>query len=87
VAKAKTTKTTKNTRAVALEWGRRGNTRPGRVLIGGHFVPEIQTALKLIALEERVTMQAIVAEALAMFLRANGKTALVPLLTDLGEEK
>src|SRR5271156_744170 len=33
-------------------------SRTGRVLIGGHFAPEVQTALKVIAAEERTTMQA-----------------------------
>jgi hypothetical protein len=34
------------------------------VLIGGHFAPEVQTALKVIAAEERTTMQALLAEAI-----------------------
>ena len=39
-------------------------SRTGRVLIGGHFAPEVQTALKVIAAEERTTMQALLAEAI-----------------------
>jgi hypothetical protein len=39
-------------------------SRLGRVLIGGHFAPEVQTALKIIAAEERTTMQALLAEAI-----------------------
>ena len=39
-------------------------SRSGRVLIGGHFAPEVQTALKIIAAEERTTMQALLAEAI-----------------------
>lgn len=39
-------------------------SRSGRVLIGGHFPPEVQTALKIIAAEERTTMQALLAEAI-----------------------
>jgi hypothetical protein len=37
-------------------------SRLGRVLIGGHFAPEVQTALKIIAAEERTTVQALLAE-------------------------
>jgi predicted transcriptional regulator len=34
------------------------------VLVGGHFAPEVQTALKIIAAEERTTVQALLAEAI-----------------------
>lgn len=37
-------------------------SRSGRVLVGGHFAPEVQTALKIIAAEERSTVQALLAE-------------------------
>lgn len=37
-------------------------SREGRVLVGGHFAPEVQTALKIIAAEERTTIQALLAE-------------------------
>jgi hypothetical protein len=37
-------------------------SRTGRVLVGGHFAPEVQTAMKIIAAEERTTMQALLAE-------------------------
>jgi hypothetical protein len=39
-------------------------SRSGRVLIGGHFAPEVQTALKIVAAEERTTIQALLAEAI-----------------------
>jgi hypothetical protein len=39
-------------------------SRTGRVLVGAHFAPEVQTALKIIAAEERTTMQALLAEAI-----------------------
>lgn len=39
-------------------------SRSGRVLIGGHFAPEVQRALKIIAAEEGTTIQALLAEAL-----------------------
>ena len=37
-------------------------SRAGRVLVGGHFAPEVQMALKIIAAEERTTVQALLAE-------------------------
>ena len=37
-------------------------SRSGRVLVGGHFAPEVQTALKVMAAEERTTVQALLAE-------------------------
>ena len=39
-------------------------SREGRVLVGGHFAPEVQTALKIIAAEERTTVQALLSEAI-----------------------
>jgi hypothetical protein len=45
-------------------------SRLGRVLIGGHFAPEVQTALKILAAEERTSIQALLAEGLdAVFAR------------------
>lgn len=41
-------------------------SRTGRVLIGGHFAPEVQTALKIIAAEERTTIQSLLEEAINM---------------------
>jgi hypothetical protein len=38
------------------------SSRLGRVLVGGHYAPEVQTALKVIAAEERTTVQALLAE-------------------------
>jgi hypothetical protein len=37
-------------------------SREGRVLIGGHFAPEVQINLKVIAAQERTTVQALLAE-------------------------
>jgi hypothetical protein len=37
-------------------------SRAGKVLVGGHFAPEVQTSLKIIAAEERTTVQALLAE-------------------------
>ena len=38
------------------------SSRSGRVLVAGHYAPEVQTALKVIAAEERTTVQALLAE-------------------------
>ena len=39
-------------------------SREGRVLVGGHFAPEVQTALKIMAAQERTTIQMLLAEAI-----------------------
>ena len=45
-------------------------SRVGRVLIGGHFAPEVQTALKIVAAEERTSIQSLLAEGInAVFAR------------------
>jgi len=48
-------------------------SRVGRVIIGGHFLPEVQLQLKLIAVTERTTVQALVAEALDLLFQARQK--------------
>jgi hypothetical protein len=45
-------------------------SRAGRVLIGGHFAPQVQTELKVIAAQERTSVQALIAEGInAVFAR------------------
>jgi len=45
-------------------------SRIGRVLIGGHFAPEVQTELKVLAAQERTSVQALIAEGIdAVFAR------------------
>jgi hypothetical protein len=45
-------------------------SRAGRVLIGGHFAPEVQTELKVLAARERTSVQALIAEGInAVFAR------------------
>lgn len=45
-------------------------SRAGRVLIGGHFAPQVQTELKVLAAQERTTVQQLVAEGInAVFAR------------------
>jgi hypothetical protein len=48
-------------------------SRSGRVLVGGHFAPEVQTALKVIAAEERTTVQALLAEGINTVLAKRQK--------------
>jgi hypothetical protein len=48
-------------------------SRSGRVLVGGHYAPEVQTALKIIAAEERTTVQALLAEGINMLFAKRHK--------------
>jgi hypothetical protein len=45
----------------------------GRVLVGGHFAPEVQTALKIVAAQERTTVQALLAEGINTVFASRGK--------------
>jgi hypothetical protein len=56
-------------------------SRLGRVLIGGHFAPEVQIALKIIAAEERTTMQALLAEAINTVFHRRGKPEIADMPT------
>ena len=57
---------------------RRSKGREGTVLIGGHFPPEVQRQLKIIAAEEGTTSQALLAEALDMLFQHRGKRLTPP---------
>ena len=48
-------------------------SRNGRVLVGGHFAPEVQTALKIVAAQERTTVQALLAEGINTIFAKRGK--------------
>ncbi len=48
-------------------------SRRGRVLVGGHFAPEVQTALKIVAAQERTTVQALLAEGINTIFAKRGK--------------
>lgn len=48
-------------------------SREGRVLVGGHFAPEVQTALKIVAAQERTTVQALLAEGINTVFAKRGK--------------
>ena len=52
-------------------------SREKTVLIGGHFPPEVQRQLRMIAAEEGTTNQALLLEALNLLFRKKGKTAIV----------
>lgn len=54
-------------------------SRVGRVLIGGHFAPEVQTALKVLAAEERSTVQALIAEGIDAVLARRHKPQIAAL--------
>ena len=51
-------------------------SREKTVLIGGHFPPEVQRQLRMIAAEEGTTNQALLAEALNLLFRKKGKDAI-----------
>ena len=55
-------------------------SRLGRVLVGGHFAPEVQTALKVIAAEERTTVQALLAEGINTVFAKRHKPEIATVL-------
>ena len=48
-------------------------SRQQTVLVAGHFSPQVQIALKVIAAEERTTVQALLAEGINTILAKRGK--------------
>jgi hypothetical protein len=62
-------------------------SRAGRVLIGAHFSPAVQTALKIIAAEERTTIQALVAEGLNTVFAKRHKPEIAESTTSLAVYK
>jgi len=56
-------------------------SREGRVLVGGHFAPEVQMLLKVIAAEKRTTVQALLSEAINMLLSKYGKPEVADITT------
>ncbi len=54
-------------------------SRNGRVLVGGHFAPEVQTALKIVAAQERTTVQALLAEGINTIFAKRGKPEIAEL--------
>ena len=56
-------------------------SRFGRVLVGGHFAPEVQTALKIVAAQERTTVQALLAEGINTIFAKRGKPEIADFTT------
>ncbi len=54
-------------------------SRVGRVLIGGHFAPEVQTALKIVAAEERTSIQALLTEGINAVFAKRHKAQIASL--------
>ncbi len=57
-------------------------SRSGRVLVGGHFAPEVQTALKIVAAQERTTVQALLAEGINTIFAKRGKPEIAEFMTE-----
>jgi hypothetical protein len=56
-------------------------SRSGRVLVGGHFAPEVQRALRILAAEEGTTIQALLAEGINTVFAKRGKPEIADLPT------
>ena len=48
-------------------------SRVGKKVISGHFSPELSRALNMLAIEEDVSVQSLIGEALDLLLRQRGK--------------
>jgi hypothetical protein len=55
-------------------------------MIGGHFAPEVQTALKIVAAEERTSMQALLAEGINAVLARRHKAQIASLSSQTNGE-
>jgi hypothetical protein len=54
-------------------------SRDGKVLVGGFFPPEVQIALKVLAAEERSTLQALLTEGINMVFAKRGRPEIAGL--------
>jgi len=50
--------------------------RSGKTMIAGYFSPELARAIKLLAVERGVTVQALIGEGLDQVLKAAGKAPM-----------
>ena len=68
--------------------GKSAPSRDGRVLVGGFFAPEVQTALKVTAAQERTTLQELLTEAINTVFAKRGlpEIAGLPGHREQGEE-
>lgn len=53
-----------------------GRARAGKTMIAGYFSPELARAVKLLAVERGVTVQALIGEGLDHILKAAGKAPM-----------
>jgi len=60
-------------------------SRMGRVLIGGHFAPEVQMELKVLAAQERTTVQSLLAEGINAVFARRHKPQIAELATFLSD--
>jgi len=56
-------------------------SRSGRVLVGGHFAPEVQISLKIIAAQERTSIQNLLAEGINTIFAKRGKPEIAEFTT------
>lgn len=54
-------------------------SRDGRVLVAGHFAPNVQIELKVIAAQERTTVQALLEEAINTVFAKRGKPEIASI--------
>ncbi len=52
----------------------KSKARDGKTFVGGYFSPELRRALHQIALDEDMTIQALLGEAIDALLRSRGKS-------------
>ena len=55
------------------------SSRTGQKHIGGYYPPECLKALKLIAVEDEITLEDVIATAMNQFLSSRGKAPIFPI--------
>jgi len=55
------------------------DSRAGRVMIAGHFAPAVQTELKILAVREGTTVNALLGEALNLLFTSRGLPSVAKL--------
>ncbi|EKU97096.1 hypothetical protein Lepto7375DRAFT_0966 [Leptolyngbya sp. PCC 7375] len=60
------------------------SSRAGQKHIGGYYPPECLKALKLIAVEDEMTLEDVIATAMNQFLSSRGKAPIFPIKSDAG---
>lgn len=58
------------------------SSRAGQKHIGGYYPPECLKALKLIAAEDEITLEDVIATAMNQFLSSRGKAPIFPVKSD-----